>query len=257
VLEEVWGHGHPALSDRPHPHRGTSSTVDESVLAGRQGRLAFAMLACQRAHPMSRDALADQLWPGQLPAKWERALRAIVSKLRSGLATAGLAGEVIHHAFACYQLQLPADAWVDVEAAEVALHEAETAVAAGDITAAYGPAHVALYITERPFLPGETAEWAAARQAQWRAMRVRALDVAAVTCAANKELDVALRHAEQAVATDPLRETGWRRLMALHADNGDRANALRVYERCRQALADELGVYPSPETQARYTELLG
>jgi DNA-binding SARP family transcriptional activator len=61
----------------------------------------------------------------------------------------------------------------------------------------------------------------------------------------------------QAVTIEPLREAGWRRLMALHAENGDRASALRVYERCRKTLAEELGVRPAPETEARYTELLG
>ncbi len=236
---------------------GPTALVDESALAGRQGRLAFAMLACERAHPLSRDMLADQLWPGQLPSKWERALSAIISKLRSALATTGLGGEVIHNAFSCYQLQLPADAWVDVEEAEAALHQAETAIGVGDMRAAFGPAHVALYITERPFLPGEDAEWATARQGQWRAMRVRALDVTAAVCAANNEMDVALRHAEQAVTIEPLREAGWRHLMSLHADNGDRASALRVFERCRKTLAEELGIHPSPETQARYADLLG
>ena len=32
--------------------------------------------------------------------------------------------------------------------------------------------------------------------------------------------------------------------------------ALRVYERCRRLLADELGAYPSPETEAVYLDLL-
>src|SRR3954447_9680237 len=37
---------------------------------------------------------------------------------------------------------------------------------------------------------------------------------------------------------------------------GDRAGALRVYERCRRLLADELGAYPSPETESLYRDLL-
>jgi len=77
-----------------------------------------------------------------------------------------------------------------------------------------------------------------------------------VVCAANREIAVAINHAEQAVSIDPLREAGWRRLMAVHADDGDRASALRANERCRKTLAEELGIGPSPETQARYTALL-
>ncbi|WP_424564804.1 BTAD domain-containing putative transcriptional regulator [Trebonia sp.] len=31
---------------------------------------------------------------------------------------------------------------------------------------------------------------------------------------------------------------------------------MRVYERCRRLLADELGAYPSPETESVYRRLL-
>jgi DNA-binding SARP family transcriptional activator len=236
---------------------GASTLVDESSLPGRQGRLALAMLVCERTHPLSRDVIADDLWRGRLPAKWERALSAVISKVRSMFSQVGLGGDPIHNAFGCYQLELPAGTWVDVEAAEQELHRAEASIEIGDMIAAYKPAHVALYITERPFLPGEDAEWATIRQGEWRALRVRALDASAVVCAANGEMPVAVRHAEQAVTIDPLREAGWRRLMTLHAQDGDRASALRVYERCRKTLAEELGVPPSPETETRYTELLG
>lgn len=47
-----------------------------------------------------------------------------------------------------------------------------------------------------------------------------------------------------------------RRLIAVHAVDRDRASALRAYERCRKTLAEGLGIGPSPETEARYTELL-
>jgi len=38
---------------------------------------------------------------------------------------------------------------------------------------------------------------------------------------------------------------------------GERAEALRVRERCRVMLADELGVDPAPETEAIYLSILG
>src|SRR5213078_970087 len=58
------------------------------------------------------------------------------------------------------------------------------------------------------------------------------------------------------IALAPFRETGYRRLMEAHVAAGDRAEALRVHERCRQLLADELGTYPSPETESVYRDLL-
>ena len=62
--------------------------------------------------------------------------------------------------------------------------------------------------------------------------------------------------AQQAIELEPFRETGYRLLMEAHAADGNRAEALRVYERCRRLLADELGAYPSPETESVYQRLL-
>ena len=44
--------------------------------------------------------------------------------------------------------------------------------------------------------------------------------------------------------------------MRVHAALGNRAEALRVYGRCRRRLTDELGVDPSPQTEAVYMERL-
>ena len=65
-----------------------------------------------------------------------------------------------------------------------------------------------------------------------------------------------MRWAEQAIELAPFREAGYRRLMEAHVAAGNRAEALRVYERCRRLLADELGAYPSPETESMYRALL-
>lgn len=98
--------------------------LDEGRLPGRQGRTAFVMLVAERDRPVAREELAEELWPGHPPAAWEPALRAIVSKLRAALAPAGLAGDALAGSFGCYQLHLPAGAWVDLEAAAAAVHEA-------------------------------------------------------------------------------------------------------------------------------------
>jgi peptide/nickel transport system substrate-binding protein len=66
----------------------------------------------------------------------------------------------------------------------------------------------------------------------------------------------AVSWAQQAIELEPFRETGYRLLMEAHAADGNRAEALRVYERCRRLLADELGAYPSPETESVYQRLL-
>lgn len=44
--------------------------------------------------------------------------------------------------------------------------------------------------------------------------------------------------------------------MRLHSRAGNRAEALRVFGRCRELLREELGTSPSPQTEAVYLEIL-
>ena len=64
----------------------------ERHLGSRQARLAFAFLLAERNHAVSRDELAEVLWPAQLPRSWEPAVRGVVSKVRHFLEDAGPAG---------------------------------------------------------------------------------------------------------------------------------------------------------------------
>jgi SARP family transcriptional regulator, regulator of embCAB operon len=229
----------------------------EADLPARQGRLAFAYLVDRRAHAVARQDLADVLWPDRLPDAWAVSLSAIVSKLRVALESVGLPRDnAINTAFGCYQLRLPADAWVDLEVAASALHSAEAAVAGGRAADAYGDALVALTILRRPFLAGARGGWVDARRETLRGHLVRALDCMISCQTATHELALALRNAEELVALEPFRESGYRHLMRLHALRGDRAQALQVYETCRARLVDELGVGPSVETKSLQLELL-
>jgi DNA-binding SARP family transcriptional activator len=74
--------------------------------------------------------------------------------------------------------------------------------------------------------------------------------------AGNHEPLLAIQHAKEMVELEPFRETSYQLLMRLHAATGDRAEALRVFARCRELLRDELGVSPSPQTEAVYLEIL-
>jgi len=65
-----------------------------------------------------------------------------------------------------------------------------------------------------------------------------------------------VKHAKETVAIEPFRETSYQLLMQAHAAVGNRAEALRVYERCRNLLSEELGVSPSPQTEAVYLDIL-
>src|SRR5581483_1102898 len=231
--------------------------IDEAQFGGRQGRLLFAYLVAEQSRPVPRDELAEALWGETPPATRDKALTVIASKLRAALADAGLDGrELLTAAFGCYRLDLPEGTWVDLFAAASSAHSAEVALAAGDLDQARAAGESAQSLARRPFLPGEDGTWVEQKRRDLADIRERALSVLADACLRSGAAREAGKWAEELIALSPFREAGYRRLMEAHVVAGDRAEALRVYEQCRQLLADELGAYPSPETESIYRELL-
>jgi SARP family transcriptional regulator, regulator of embCAB operon len=227
------------------------------VFPGPQGRAAFAYLVGRRGMPVSRAALADALWGERRPPASAAALNALVSKLRGVLGRAGMEGsDVLRGEGGSLELTLPAGTWVDHEVAADAIHEAEAALRDGDHPRAYGPSAVAHHIARRPFLPDVRGEWFDQRRERLTEILTRSIECRAAVYLWNGEHPLALEAASELVALRPFRESGYRLLMRAHAAAGNAAEALRVYEACRFLIAEELGVSPSPETQAAHREVL-
>jgi SARP family transcriptional regulator, regulator of embCAB operon len=232
--------------------------ADERQFPARQGRLAFAYLVCERFRPVTRDGLGDAIWPDALPPAWEAALSALVSKLRHLLQSLELpaAAASITSRSGRYQLQLPPDTWVDIEAAAQALDEAEGSLRTGAIERAWGAANVAVTIARRPFLPGEDGLWIELQCSRLQDLLVRGLDCLSEISARNREVALAIQYISEALRLEPYRETGYQRLMRAHAILGNRAEVHRIYERCRKLLREEVGIEPSPESETLYRSLL-
>jgi DNA-binding SARP family transcriptional activator len=230
--------------------------IDEERFPGRQGRLLFACLVAEQGRPVPRDELADALWGEAPPATSDKALTVLASKLRGLLAEPGIGAATLTSAFGSYRLNLPDGAWVDIIAAADALREAEAALAADDFGRAKAAATRAASLARPSFLPGEEGAWVEGKRRELEDILRRALSCLAEACLRSGDAAEAASWAEETIALEPYRETGYRQLMAAHAAAGNRAEALRVYEQCRQLLATELGAYPSPETESIYRELL-
>jgi DNA-binding SARP family transcriptional activator len=230
----------------------------EADLPGPQGRLAFVYLVVERQRAVPQSELAEMLWPDSLPPSWPVALSAVISKLRNKLSLVGLDRDrVIANAFRCYQFRPPPDTWIDLEVAADAVHQAEAAISANQPQAAYGPSLIATTITRRPFLVGDDAPWIVRQRGRQQELLVRALDCRVEALLANHEGALALDQARLAVELEPYRESGYRRLMRVLLAQGDRGEAMRVYQECRRRLADELGVTPSDETETVARSLIG
>ena len=70
------------------------------------------------------------------------------------------------------------------------------------------------------------------------------------------DLAGAVETARRRVQLQPLEEAGYRTLMQVQADMGDRAGAVSTYHRCASVLERELGVLPDPVTRAGVPALM-
>ena len=214
----------------------------------RQGRLVLARLALA-AGPVTRDELADLVWPERLPRAWERDLSAVVSRLRRVLAGAPGSMATVRGGAGVYELVLPPASAVDVVEAEAALLRACAALEDDRLDEALAGAGAAADVARRPLVPGARSVWLDERRTWLRSLLVRALGVE-VEVAATRRDAAGLGAAHEAMAADPVSERPYENAMRLHLALGEHGAAIEVYGRYRAAVVDELGLPPAPALEA-------
>ncbi len=221
-------------------------------LRGRQVPLLLAYLVLNRTRPIGRDELSGALWPDRAPRSQDAALRTLLSRLRSALGHSALVGRDE------LMLELPQPAWIDVEAAGLEVERARQALGHGDARVAWALAQVPINIASRGLLPGAQAAWLEPRRRDLEDVRLEALEVIgrAGLALGGTQLTSVARSARLLIEAEPYRESGYVLLMQALAAEGNVAEGLRVFERLRVLLRDELGTAPSPETLAAHDELL-
>jgi DNA-binding SARP family transcriptional activator len=221
-------------------------------LRGRQVRLLLAYLLLNRSRHVGREELIGALWSEQSPASEDAALRTLLSRLRSGLGGSALSGrdELI--------LSLPEPVWVDLEAAGSELQRAQGALERRDARAAWALAQVPLNVASRGLLPGAQARWLEPPRRELEDTRLQALEVIgrAGLRLGGSQLASVERAARALIEAEPYRESGYVLLMEALAARGNVAEGMRVFERLRTLLRDELATAPSPEAIGAHERLL-
>jgi DNA-binding SARP family transcriptional activator/tetratricopeptide (TPR) repeat protein len=214
--------------------------------------LLLAYLVLSRSRSVGRDELIDAIWPASAPRSQDGALRTLLSRLRSGLGNEILAGrdELV--------LALPEPAWIDFEAAGAEVRRASEALDRGDARAAWGLAQVPLNIASRGLLPGVGAAWLEPRRRELAEIRLEALEMIgrAGLQLGGGQISSVERAARSLIDTEPYRESGYVLLMGALEAQGNVAEGLRVFDRLRGLLREEIGTSPSPEAMAAHERLL-
>jgi DNA-binding SARP family transcriptional activator len=224
----------------------------ESDLPGRQGRLALAYLALHTGRPVTRERLIAALWGEDAPAGHSQALNVVLSKLRRAVG-AGVIENAGERA-----LQLTPIARVDLEEAQPTLDAAFATRDRGDWAAVSEAATRVTALADAGLLPGYEASWLEDPRRRLEELGLQALELLgdAGLARGGSELAHAERAATELVERAAFRESGYLLLMRVREAQGNLVEALRVHERLRTLLRDELGVAPGPQVQAEFERLL-
>ena len=210
-----------------------------------QALLAYIALRPGLAH--SRESLAGLLWPGTTDEHARHNLRQTLFALRRTVALEPTPFEI-----ECERVGVRDDALdVDVVAFERGLR-AGTREALQEAASLYhGDLPEGLVVGEAPF-----EDWLAAERQRWRERALDGLERLLAMEIACGAAESAVRTATRLLALDPVRESAHRALIELYARRGQRAAALRQYQRCVDVLRRELGVAPDALTTQRYQQIL-
>jgi DNA-binding SARP family transcriptional activator len=155
----------------------------------------------------------------------------------------------------------PRYCWVDTWAFERMLGQADGLWKQGqektDLTAPTALASRALELYHGDFLVKEADDsWTISHRERLRSKFLRGVETLGNRLESVEQWEQAADLYRRGLEVDNLAETFYRRLMVCYHRLDRRAEALVLYDRCKKALLEGLGIDPSPKTESIYQSLL-
>jgi DNA-binding SARP family transcriptional activator/tetratricopeptide (TPR) repeat protein len=211
-----------------------------------------AFLVVHAGSPQPRQRIAGLFWPESTDAQALTNLRRELHQLRQVLGDEP--SLVVTQADLC---------WRDTDTCRVDLRvfstEREAALAAaatGDDEGVLAHAASAMAEYQGDLLPGGYEDWLLDARSEIDRQCVGLCDLLGETRVRSGDLAGAVDVARRRIQLQPLEEVGYRTLMQLQADLGDRAGAISTYHHCASVLERELGVAPDAATRKAFQRLV-
>lgn len=204
-----------------------------------KARQLFQLFIVHRGRRIQREEITETLWEGSKPdAAWRDfrvALNALFKAIEPNRESEAPSA-YIGRDNTTYFLRPEADIWLDCA-------QFEQACQMGDFAAA-------LKLYRGDFLPDAAYEtWAIRERERLANLHLRAAEKLAQFKLDEKQPDETIALCERILQHDACWENAYRLAMVAYAQQGNRAQAMRMYERCVNTLRNELGVPPSKEIE--------
>ena len=225
-----------------------------------KARQLFQLLLTERSRWLPREQIADRLWPQLSPEAAARDFKVALNALNKAIEP-GHSSEAPFSFLAregtSYQLRPEADLWVDSTEFERECEAGMRLIESGDTGEGVEHLQAAMRLYRGDYLPDALYEdWASDERERLLSLFLRAADRLAEAYVQSAHYDGALEVCQRILARDPCWERAYRMMMVSHARQGNRSLATRTYQRCVDALREELGAEPSPATTGLYRQVL-
>jgi DNA-binding SARP family transcriptional activator/tetratricopeptide (TPR) repeat protein len=234
---------------------GQAITDGENGSVRTQSSRAVALVAFLAAHagsPQRRQRIAGLFWPDSTEGQALTNLRRELHQLRHVVGAEPAL--VVTSKDLCWRDTETCQ--VDMRIFDIERKAALAAASAGDDEAVLAHATRAMAQYRGELLPGGYDDWLLDARSELERQCVDLCDLLGQTRARRGDLTGAAHAARRRIQLKPLEEVGYRSLMQLQADLGDRAGALSTYHHCAAVLERELGVIPDPATQQALQRLM-
>lgn len=223
----------------------------------RKGKSLFKYLIAHRNRPVSKEVLMDLGWPDTSPEAARNNLNVAIYGLRQSLRQAGLSESTILYQEDCYLINPELTIWVDVEAFGVHVARARDAEEKNEMLAAMREYRLAEALYTGDFLEEDRYEdWPLAQRQSLKETYMAVVQRLCHSYYEQGDFTACVAEAHKVLAADVCREIAHRWIMLCYAQQGQRYLAIRQYQVCVDALDNELGVEPSPETTRLYRDIL-
>lgn len=207
-------------------------------------------LICSGGRLIRREQLMEMFWSTTSLERRRSSLNSAIWRIKKALRAAGVPPVFGLDASAeCLRLTGIAAPAVDIDI--IGLADALAAVSATD--AGEPEVERLASLLERcggvP-LDGLDDDWAFVERERLRSLRTRALNVAMRLLAARRRFDESLELGRRILLDDPFHECALQEVLCIHALNGQRVRALRLFDEFSKSLEEELGIVPMAETRA-------
>lgn len=230
---------------------GKRDVATTAAWRSQQNRTILKVLLLNRGHTVTSDMLLDILWPDEAPTVTRRRLYVRMSQLRRMLDPDRPQVIIRSTDNGGYRIPLDAGLWIDVDAFEAAAARGRRAQERGSLDEA-----IRAYETARRLYRGDLleedryADWTLSERERLLERYLTLLTELAEAYAQQGRYRRAIALYRRVLDRDPFREAVFVRLILVYTYAGEPSQALRMYERCRQILSEEMDIAPLPATQA-------